>query len=261
MDDNRKNLIFVGGAAGIRSDAFVDLLNTHSEVCIGKDRFPLQYVLHGNYSPLLFTADRFAEFRYTDMVSSPGSTSDRMAKMETLSADCQTASLVGDRFDGDIEVLGKLLHALPEARCILTLRNLKDVAMDWEDGAVHFSSGQAAEHSFVEGCQHWSEQLAQTQALLATPKIADRILLLDLDHCFEEDQILRQGLLGFMGLEDEPDFASAWDAASDLSKQPKSNVAKVPKTYASIYKRTMTETMRQLRRLAVQQAKSFVPAD
>jgi hypothetical protein len=259
--DTQKNIVFVAGAAGTGTNAFVDLLNTHSRLCIAKDRFPLQYQLQRNFSPSLFKVSRFCDLRYTDRLRVQMPDEQGKADMDSVAEKWGSATWVGDRFEGDLKIIEDALLALPASRCLLALRNLKDVAIDWDGGLARYSSGLCSAQGFAEGCSHWSKQIARIQALVGKPEFADRIFLVDLDHCFEHDVLVRDGILGFLGLDNDPDFITSWDSASEQARRQHMKGRKVPKDHVATYKKAMTDSIRQLRRLAMQKAthyRSFV---
>lgn len=181
----------------------------------------------------------------------------RQADMDVLAQKWETATLIGDRFEGDLKIIEDVLLAQPESRCLFALQNLKDVVIDWDGGRARYSSGMCSAQGFAEGCSHWSKQIDRIHVLVVQPEFGGRIFLVDLDHYFEHEVLVRDRILGFLGLDRDPDFITAWATAAEHARKLGIKGCKVPKDDVATYKRAMTDAIRHLHRLAVQNAAQY----
>ncbi len=251
MSDLKTKLLVTGVAHSGLAD-FAQLLNTHEDICLGVERFRFELLTRAGTPDLdsLFSAERFRDFRSTDTHNRPDTGALWADHYEDLAERWETARIVGDCLSDLTPRLDSLLRLYPDLRVVFLLRNLKDVAMDWQDRPDAAGSG------FVSGCQSWARQYEMLHDLMRNRHLRGRILLVNFDTMFlpEAETSLEAMLQAFLGIQESAAFDEACaDFATNVGAA--SSAQRVPEEFVELYKSVGQDNAKALRRVAA----SFMP--
>lgn len=257
MED--KTTLIVSGVARSGTTALAELLNAHPAVCVGIERFKFRYLLENRYDPGFFGRTRFFDFQQGDTNLRPEARPAWKPVYERIAEKWDEAAVIGDKVPDLTPVLGDMLDALPEARCLYILRNLKDVGLSWQARADRTRDTWPAGKGFAAACESWAAQQEQLQDLLrARPDLKSRFLLIDYDRIYLEDTPAEAAILNFLGVPRHRTFARTFakHRAFIAQKTPR----RIPEALVAAYKTVDMTTARGLRKEARRQTAHWARA-
>ncbi|QNM81800.1 sulfotransferase [Sphingomonas sabuli] len=198
---------FVLGVARSGTTAMVQLLNTHSAICMGVERYKRLYPKLQAFPPELLEKERFFEFRPEDTNLGPG-TGIWDKNCAPLEEKWDSASIFGDK-----EMAGALpfvARDIPDARIVFMLRDIGPVASSWNVRAAKETDSWAEENDYRVAVDHWNE--ANRLALDYADTLGERMLLIDYETFFSGAEGYVDVLLGFLGLRHERRFDRTYGA-------------------------------------------------
>lgn len=211
---------FVLGVARSGTTAMVRLLNTHSAICMGIERYKKLYPKLQAFPPELLEKDRFFDGRPEDTNLGPGSGIwDK--NYPPMAAKWDSAKVHGDK-----EMAGALpfvARDIPDARIVFMLRDIEPVASSWNQRAAKEGDSWAEENDYRVAVEHWNS--ANALALEHVEKLGDRLMLIDYEAFFSGSEGYAEDLLAFLGLKRPPRFETAYARAVEryrdvISKKP-----------------------------------------
>ena len=250
-ESSAKTHLLVTGVARSGTTAMGELLNSHSRICLGVERFKFQFLRANNYDASMFDHDRFFDFRPEDTNLDPVSRPAWQPLYDTMKTKWDTAQVIGDKVPDMMPVLADFMAANPDFRYICLLRNLKDVALSWQARADRKRDSWPAGKGFAMACQSWAEQNLLLHDLLRDKRLRRQILLLDYDTMYATPDHTEAALLAFLGLQEEPDFTEILSDHAEFYANRRSR--KVPKDCIEAYKAVDQSHVRGLRKVAREQ--------
>lgn len=141
--------LFVGGLARSGTSALCELLNGHSKISIGMERYKYSATSGKLFEngPELFTREKF--FDWKDDETNIPVTAGKYAEMySALASKYEETIYKGDKLPGYYRMVDKLLQSFPDAKIVLIWRPLLDVAMSWQRRSVDNTSWPAENDAF-----------------------------------------------------------------------------------------------------------------
>lgn len=180
-----KRTLFVSGVARSGTTILSDLLNTHSHVCLGVERFKFQYLVHKNFDPNLFSKDRFFSFQDDDTNLRPNTGKKWEDLYHGLSAKWDRSLIVGDKIPDLTAVLGRLLQVYPGSRFLFILRDPASVAASWQARSenkrdVHWPENK----NFQQAFDSWERQHEIMARHLTRAHFRRHVMILDYNTMF-----------------------------------------------------------------------------
>ena len=246
-----RTVLLVTGVACSGTTELSRLLGSHSRICLGHERYKHLFLRNRRPDAGLFTRERFFDIRPGDTNQNPARRPALQDHYATLRRKWPDARIVGDSIPGATHVLGQFLEDTPDARSVFLLRNLKDVALCWQDRADRARGGWPPEHDFETACTVWAEQMRLLQEVLRDKTLRRRVLLLDHDTLHASPVHTEAALLAFLGLSEEAAFTRA--LAEQAALQARRRARKVPEIFAPEYKAVDQKPARSLRNIAREQ--------
>ncbi|WP_135506649.1 sulfotransferase [Roseovarius aestuariivivens] len=246
-----KSHLLVTGVARSGTTAMGELLNSHSKICLGVERFKFQFLRANVFDPSLFERDRFFDFRPEDTNLDPEARPAWQPVYDRMAEKWDNATIVGDKVPDMMPVLSDFMRANPDFKAICLLRNLKDVALSWQARANRARDSWPAGKGFAVACASWEEQHKVLHDLMRDKSLREHVLLLDYDKIYENPGQTEAAILAFLGLAPEPEFTRILNrhAAFVLARK----LRKVPKEYIDAYKAVDQSHVRGLRKVAREQ--------
>jgi hypothetical protein len=250
MPDQKISLI-VTGVARSGTTALGELLNTHSKICLGIERFKFRYLRENTYSNDFFQKDRFFDFRPEDTNLDPALRPAWQPVYDEIAEKWDTAEVIGDKVPDLLPILGDFIATNPDFRYICILRNLKDVALSWQTRADKPRDAWPAGKGFETACESWSEQMQMLHDLMAQKPMRGKVLLLDYDTMYDNPDRTGAAILSFLGISAEAAFLQTLQEHAEFMASR--SARKVPKKYISAYKDAPQGHIRGLRKISNEQ--------
>lgn len=246
-----KPCLIVTGVARSGTTALAELLNAHTGICVGIERYKFQFLRAQNYSASLFEKDRFFDFRDADTNLSPERRPAWQPVYDAMAAKWDDAAIIGDKVPDLIPCLEGFMRQNPGHKYLCIMRNLKDVALSWQARADRPRDLWPAGKGFAQACQNWSTQHDVLHDLIIDQDTRKRLMLLDYDRMYDDVHMTETALLGFLGLGREEGFSAVLTRHAAFYRQRPSR--KVPRKYIEAYKAVDMAKVRGLRKLARKQ--------
>jgi hypothetical protein len=248
---DQKSFLIVTGVARSGTTALGELLNAHSKVCLGIERFKFQYLRENIYSSALFERERFFDFRKEDTNLDPALRPAWQPVYDGIAEKWDTAEVIGDKVPDLQPILGDFIEANPDFRYICILRNLKDVALSWQTRADKSRDSWPTGKGFEAACDSWSMQMEMLHDMVANKAFRRKILLLDYDTMYDDPDRVGAALLAFLGIPAEETFFETLRKHAEFATlRP---VRKVPSKHAEAYKAVTQGHARGLRKVSDEQ--------
>ena len=246
-----KTHLLVTGVARSGTTALGELLNSHSRICLGVERFKFLFLRAHVYDESLFERARFFDFRPEDTNLDPVNRPAWQPLYDAMQTKWDAAQVIGDKVPDMMPVLADFMAANPDFHYICLLRNLRDVALSWQARANRARDAWPAGKGFEMACQSWEEQNRILHDLMRDKKLRRRILLLDYDTMYSTPDLTEAAILAFLGLGEEPNFTEILSDHAEFFENRRAR--KVPKAYTEAYKAVDQNHVRGLRKVAREQ--------
>jgi hypothetical protein len=146
------NYVFVMGIARSGTTVFARVLNAHSKVLIGIERFKLlalQQPTRHQFGPELFDRDRLFDVRPTD-------TNVRQDLLLSEAGNYEKKTWLGDKIPHLFKCGDVVFRRFPNARVFCMLRDGVDVALSWRVRADSARDKWPATNDFIAGIEKWN---------------------------------------------------------------------------------------------------------
>lgn len=183
--------LFIAGCPRSGTSALMDLLNSHDDIALGKERFKKCRTLDQS----LFDIEHFVNPKPSETnISAPAHYA--MIK-EKLAAG--PIAYIGDKTPGYYRRLEHLLSQFPEAKILIIWRDPVRVASSFQFRSERPSGGWSQDHDFENAVQQWNSALSKAQ-LCADGPYADRLMLVKYEWFFGGDLTYLDSIMTFLGL-------------------------------------------------------------
>jgi hypothetical protein len=144
--------LFVVGVGRSGTTVFARILNAHSQILVGIERYKYLALSANDHSfePELFTRERFFDVR-------PGDTNVRQRWTETQRNRWAGVKWVGDKIPHLYKRIDTIKRRFPGALVLCMLRDGLDVASSWHTRAMKETDSWPRHNDFVEGMRQWDE--------------------------------------------------------------------------------------------------------
>jgi hypothetical protein len=254
-----KKYLLVTGVARSGTTALGELLNSHSKICLGIERFKFQFLRDHTYERSLFERERFFDFRAEDTNLAPASRPAWKPVYDAMAEKWDSAELIGDKVPDMMPVLTDFMNANPDFKIICLLRNLKDVGLSWQARADRQRDSWPSGKGFLAACESWAEQIGTLHEMMRDKSLRRQVLLLDYDTMYNQPDHTEAALLAFLGLESEPWFRELLRDHAEFFENRRSR--KVPRGFIETYKEVNQGHIRGLRKVAKEQLETWAARD
>jgi len=211
--------LFICGCARSGTSTLADLLRSHANIAMGRERYAVRFRQRKTIDASLFEPERFCH-QLEEGDTHHQSLDDYYHELYQRFEQC---SHIGDKIPKIYEDYDLWRRAFPGAKFIFLLRNPFDVAHSFEKRAeITKKNGGAwpAERDYQNAIEEWNLSLSNTVADLAKKDI----FVLEYESLYLDDALLSQ-LFSFMGLPVDNGVNEFWQkAASVRSKLEASRV-------------------------------------
>lgn len=254
-EQDPKTYLIVTGVARSGTTALGELLNSHSGICLGIERFKFQFLRNHDYDRSFFERARFFDFQLEDTNLTPESRPAWKPVYDSMAEKWDDAEVIGDKVPDMMPVLADFMDANPDFKVICLLRNLKDVGLSWQARADRQRDSWPSSKGFAAACERWAEQIAILHDLMRNKALRQKVLLLDYDTMYNSPEQTEAALLAFLGLKSETWFSELLRDHAEFFKNRRSR--KVPRGFIEIYKQVDRGHIRGLRKVAKEQLETW----
>ncbi len=155
------NYVFVMGIARSGTTIFTRVLNAHSNILIGIERYKLlalQQSTRDQFGPELFERDRLFDVRPTD-------TNVRQDLLLSEADNYEKKTWLGDKIPHLFKRDDVVFRRFPNARVFCMLRDGLDVALSWQARADSPRDKWPATNDFLAGIEKWNRANAKLWSL------------------------------------------------------------------------------------------------
>jgi hypothetical protein len=204
-ENGRKTTVFVVGTARSGTTAMVRLLNSHSRICIGMERFKYVKKLKGNE----FDKKRFFSFSPEETNILPTKNGAWKQFYADLESRFDQSKVVGDKFGTKPGIFKQIRSVYPEARFIHIVRSIDRVAASWNVRAANKKDHWPPNADYRAAVPRWN--MANREALEA---IDHGLLVTVIDYeKFYSNQSDIDGLLEFLTVTTDSSFLENYKAS------------------------------------------------
>jgi hypothetical protein len=205
QENERKTIVFVVGTARSGTTAMVRLLNSHSRICIGMERFKYVKKLRGNE----FDKKKFFSFspKETNILPKKGGQWERF--YADLESRFDQSKAIGDKFGTKPGTFQRILSVYPEARFIHIVRSIDRVAASWNARAADKKDHWPPTADYRAAVPRWN--MANREALEAIDHGLP-VTVIDYEK-FYSNQSDIDGLLEFLTVTSDLSFQENYKAS------------------------------------------------
>jgi hypothetical protein len=184
-----KRQLFLCGVARSGTTAATDLLNIHSAIALGIERYKYLYGRNLELDHSLFERPRFFDFRETDTNITPktrfGEAYDRLERK------FDRATFIGDKLPRLYQFYDQIAAAFPSARFIYLIRHPVPVASSWQVRANDGKDSWPNKNNYLEAINEWNRANLLTSRYRKAN--AEKIKVVEYEQLFSGDDFtLRQ---------------------------------------------------------------------
>lgn len=207
--------VFVTGIARSGTTAFAELLNSHPQVCLGIERYKFNLLKQNSFTPDLFEAERFFDFKESDTNVLPEGSPKWTRIYDEMASKYPSALVCGDKIPDAIGQIGLVHKAFPTARYFWLIRDPVRVALSWQKRADNPNDKWPAHRNYQQAAEAWHKQHSALVEWISDPAIASRVCLLDYDRLFSGDAESADRVLNHMSVGHDRAFANFHKRLSD----------------------------------------------
>jgi Domain of unknown function (DUF6473)/Sulfotransferase family len=244
-----RQFVFICGCARSGTSALVQLLDAHSEISIGMERYITRFLSGNGLSPELFEEERFFSVEEGDTFYD---NLDFLKPLyDSLRSKWQRSVVVGDKIPKLYTRYDHVFERFPEARVIFVSRNLIDVANSYKRRAEDESDQDWSQsRGAAAAIDDWNT--ANSLTLAALDRFPGKIYVLSYESLFLDRSGLEE-LFAFIGLRPSRDvherFKNQLQRSSTITAHRSESLSAAEKL--AICLRADTESFRRLVERAV----------
>jgi len=196
---SNKGYLFVCGVPRSGTTALTRLLNGHSKIGIGIERYRFRAMKHKDcpYQIELFEKKRFFNYRPED--GAVDVWQKYSGDYEELASKWKHLAWTGDKVPRLYLAADNLLRDIPDARLIFILRDVFSVAASWQGRADDTADlSWPVSNGWSAAVEEWNRGVEIAANLIRN--YPDRVVLVDYQDIFSEDLVTLRRLFGSLGL-------------------------------------------------------------
>ncbi|MCP4458653.1 MAG: sulfotransferase [Cytophagales bacterium] len=157
-----KNYLFLCGTPRSGTTALMHLLNTHSQIVLGIERYKFLYSKPKNLTLALFEKKRFFNFKDQDTNISPNGPTELLYENALVKFD--TAKYIGDKTPKIFKRYNQINKIYEGTKFIFIVRDIYSVASSWNVRAQNDADqGWDKDKDYKKAVESWNESLTKTK--------------------------------------------------------------------------------------------------
>ena len=194
--------------------ALTRLLSEHRDIAVGLERYKYRTREDGwQYSPDLFTRERFFDFQPEDTNIRPDTSEVWQSYYEPLEAKWDDVLYRGDKMTN----MGfrRVWPTMPQAHFVCIIRDIRAVAASWAARAANAGDVNWSENTDAQAAvRGWNNSMGRLERTLE--RRADQVTVVEHSRLFgDPDATALRALCERLGLEWTPGFAEAFERANE----------------------------------------------
>lgn len=198
--------LFIAGCPRSGTTALTRLVNLHPDVVVGLERFKGLYGKRRDFTPELFTRERFFDYREGDTNFLPATSAEATTFYGKADEKFDEAKFVGDKYPQFFRHYDQLFKNFPDAHVIFIFRDPQFVAQSWQRRSED-STRWPAENDGRKAVGYWNDALAYTLAYKGIKR--DSFTFVEYEEFFSTHTEGLFGLLRRIGARMDPEIEAA----------------------------------------------------